>query len=135
EIIPLCVDQGIGIVSYSPLAGGILTGKYKLGSPPPAGSRGEINPMFFKRPGLKWEDAENQKIIQGLEDLSKELGLSMSQLALAWLKAQPALTAPIIAASNMKQLEENLAVSTIDLKKEDLDRINELVPPLGQYVT
>ncbi|MDQ1279572.1 MAG: Aldo/keto reductase [Thermoproteota archaeon] len=135
EIIPLCVDQGIGIVSYSPLAGGILTGKYKLGSPPPIGSRGEINPMFFKRPGLKWEDAESQKIMKGLKDLSKELNISMAQLALAWLKAQPALTAPIIAASNMKQLEENLAVTTINLRKEDLEHINELVPLLGPYIT
>jgi aryl-alcohol dehydrogenase-like predicted oxidoreductase len=135
EIIPLCVDQGIGIVPYSPLAGGVLTGKYKLGSPPPAGSRGEINPMFLKRPGLNWEDAKNQKILQGLEALSKELAASMAQLALAWLKAQPAITAPIMAASNMKQLEENLAVTTIDLKKDELERINTIAPALGPYVT
>ena len=135
EIIPLCVSQSLGIVSYSPLSGGILTGKYKPGSPPPAGSRGEISPMFLKRPGLNWEDAETQKILQGLEELSKELGITMAQLALAWLKAQPAVTAPIMAASNMKQLEENLAVTTINLKNEDLERIDKIVPALGPYST
>ena len=135
EIIPLCVDQGLGIVPYSPLAGGVLTGKYKSGSPPPAGSRGEIMPMFLKRPGFDWEDAENQKILQGLEELSKELGVSMAQLALAWLRAQPAITAPIIAASNLKQLEENLAVTTMSLTKEDLERINKIMPTVGPYIT
>ena len=136
EIIPLCIDQGIGIVSWSPLAGGVLTGKYKPGNPPPAGSRGEINPKFlFKRPGFNWEDVENQKVLQGLDELSKELEISMAQLALAWLRAQPALTAPIIAASNMKQLEENLAVTTMNLKKEDLERINKIMPNVGPYIT
>ncbi|MDQ1279411.1 MAG: hypothetical protein QG670_673, partial [Thermoproteota archaeon] len=135
EIIPLCLDQEIGIVSYSPLAGGVLTGKYKSGSPPPSGSRGEISPEWIKTHGFHWEDPRNLSTLKGLEDLSKELGISMAQTALAWLKAQPALTAPIIAASNLKQLEENLAVTKINLKKEDLDRIDQITTAMGPYFT
>ncbi len=56
EVIPFCTDQGIGIVPYSPLAGGVLTGKYKAGEPAPEGSRGSTNPKWFKGNEFHWED-------------------------------------------------------------------------------
>ncbi|MGD0329630.1 MAG: aldo/keto reductase [Nitrososphaeria archaeon] len=135
EIIPLCVDQGIGIVPYSPLAGGSLTGKYKAGSPPPEGSRGAIKPGFFPRHGFHWEDPHNLKVIQGLEAFSKEIGKPMAQIALAWMLANPAITSPIIAATSIKQLEENLAATELSLNKSDLGRIDQIAPVLGPYFT
>lgn len=135
EIIPLCVDQGIGIVNYSPLAGGVLTGKYTVGSPPPKGSRGATSLDWIKTHDFYWEDPDNLRTLQGLEELSKDLGTSMVQIALAWLLANPAVTSPIIAASNMKQLEENLASTDISLSKADLERIDRIAPPKGPYYT
>jgi len=135
EIIPLCVDQGIGIVPYSPLAGGALSGKYKPGSPPPEGSRGAIKPDFFTRHRFHWEDPYNLKIIRGLEVFSKEIGKPMAQIALAWMLANPAITSPIIAATSIKQLEENLASTEVSLSKADLERIDQIAPAMGPYFT
>ncbi|UCD72565.1 MAG: aldo/keto reductase, partial [Candidatus Bathyarchaeota archaeon] len=72
---------------------------------------------------------------KGLEELSKDLGTSMVQIALAWLLANPAVTSPIIAASNMKQLEENLTSADVSLSKADLERIDRIAPPKGPYYT
>ncbi len=135
EIIPLCLDQGVGIVNYSPLAGGVLTGKYKAGSPPPAGSRGETGLEWIKTHDFYWEDPDNLKTLQGLEELSKDLGLSMAQIALAWLLSNPAVTSPIIGASNMQQLEENIAAADVALGKADLERIDKIAPRKGPYFT
>lgn len=135
EIIPLCLDQGIGIVNYSPLAGGVLTGKYKAGSPPPAGSRGETLLEWIKSHDFHWEDQNNLRTLQGLEELSKDIEVSMAQIALAWLLANPAVTSPIIGASNIQQLEENLAAADVNLSKADLERIDRLAPLKGPYIT
>jgi len=133
EIIPLCLDQGIGIVPYSPLAGGALSGKYKAGSPPPAGSRGAIDPTYITR--HRWDDPANLAILKGLEEFCKELGRPMAQVALAWMLAQPAITAPIIGASSVQQLEENVAAAEFTLGKADLERIDRISPYQGPYIT
>jgi aryl-alcohol dehydrogenase-like predicted oxidoreductase len=135
EIIPMCIDQGIGIVPYSPLAGGVLTGKYKAGSPPPPESRGATQLEWIKGHGFSWEDPENLKILKGLEALSKDIGMSIVQIALAWFRANSAITAPIIAASNMKQLDEILSVTNINLRQVDLERINNVASLKGPYFT
>lgn len=135
EVIPLCVDQGIGIVPYSPLAGGVLTGKYKAGSQPPPDSRGALELGWLKRHNFHWEDPGNLKVLQGLKEISKDIGISMVQIALAWLRANPAITAPVIAASNIEQLEEILAAIDINLSKADLERIDKIAPSMGPYYT
>jgi aryl-alcohol dehydrogenase-like predicted oxidoreductase len=135
EIIPLCADQGIGIVPYSPLAGGVLTGKYRAGSPPPSGSRGAVNSGFMTVHDFHWEDPTNVKILQGLEEICQELGKPMVQVALAWMLANPAITAPIIGASSVNQLEENLAATELSLSKADLERIDKIAPSKGPYIT
>ena len=135
EVIPLCVDQGIGIVPYSPLAGGVLTGKYKAGSQPPPDSRGALELGWLKRHNFHWEDPVNLKVLQGLKEISKDIGISMVQIALAWLRANPAITAPGIAASNIEQLEEILAAIDINLSKADLERIDKIAPSMGPYYT
>ncbi len=135
EIIPLCVDQGIGIVPYSPLAGGVLTGKYKPGAPPPEGSRGALKPEFFKRHNFEWDDPFNIKVIEGLENFSKEIGKPMLQIALAWLLANPAITAPVIGPTTVEQLEENVAATELKLTETELERIDKISPRKGPYFT
>ena len=135
EIIPFCTDQGIGIAPYSPLAGGVLTGKYESGSPPPADSRGATNMGWIRSHDFDWEDPRNIRILKGLEEFCQELGRTMGQVALAWLLANPAVTAPIIGASDLRQLEENIAATELSLSKADLDRIDQISPPKGPYLT
>jgi len=136
EIIPLCMDQGIGIVPYAPFAGGVLSGKYKAGAPPPAGSRATTSPTFFEMyKGLSWENPDNTKTVQKLEAFSKQLGRPLIQVALAWMLANPAITAPIIGASSVQQFEESFAATDLVLGKEDLERIDQIAPPKGPYFT
>ena len=136
EIIPLCIDQGIGIVPYAPFAGGVLSGKYKAGAPPLAGSRAVTSPTFFEMyKGLSWENPKNVKMLQELEDFSKQLGRPMIQVALAWLLTNPAITAPIVGASTVKQFEESFGATELTLSREDLDRIDQIAPPKGPYFT
>lgn len=136
EIIPLCMDQGIGIVPYAPFAGGVLSGKYKAGATPPAGSRATTSPKFFEMyKGLSWENPNNTKIIQKLEDFSKQFGRPLIQVTLAWMLANPAITAPIVGASSVQQFEESFGATELVLSKEDLERIDQIAPPKGPYFT
>jgi len=125
ELLPLCIEEGIGVIPYSPLAGGFLTGKYQPDKPAPEGSRGQLRPEWISHNFTP----RNQAILQELERLSKETGMSMSQLSLAWLLANPAITSPIIGASQLEQLEENIDVVNHSPPTEALTRISEVSKP------
>ena len=135
EVLPLCADQGIGVVTYSPLAGGVLTGKYKAGSSPPAGTRGAAELEWFKVNRFYWEDPGNLETLRGLEEFSRNLGRPMAQVALAWLLANPAITSPIIGVSSVDQLDESVAATDLTLTKNHLDEIDRIAPPRGPYYT
>jgi len=135
EIIPLCVDQGIGIVPYSPLAGGVLTGKYKVGKPPPAGSRGAAAPEWFKGCDFYWEDPAHVRTVDSLQEFSRTRGKPMGQIALAWVLANPAVSSCVIGAKSEQQLEEHVATTELSLSKSDLEEIDRLVPTSGPYRT
>jgi 1-deoxyxylulose-5-phosphate synthase len=135
EVIPFCTDQGIGIVPYSPLAGGVLTGKYKAGEPAPEGSRGSTNPKWFKGNEFHWEDPDNHRAIEKLQEFSKARGQSMGQVALAWVLANPAISSCIVGAKSEEQLETSVATSQLSLSKSDLEEIDRLVPSGGPYRT
>ena len=125
ELLPLCVEEGIGVIPYSPLAGGVLTGKYHPDRPAPEGSRGHLRPMMVSR----YLNPRNQATLQELEEISSETKMSLSQIGLAWLMANPAITSPIIGASKLEQLEENMGVLGHSLPAETLARINEASKP------
>jgi aryl-alcohol dehydrogenase-like predicted oxidoreductase len=125
ELFPLCKEEGIGVIPYSPLAGGFLTGKYKLGQPVPEGTRGQLRPDWMRQ----YQTEHNQTIIQELETISQEMDMKMSQLSLAWLLENPLITSPIIGASGLKQLEENVAVVNNPPPQEALVRISEVSKP------
>jgi len=125
ELLPLCAEEGIGVIPYSPLAGGLLTGKYQRGKNPPPGSRGGESPEWMDRRLTQ----RNQAILQELEMISAETGFPINQVSLGWLMANPLVTAPIIGASSPEQLESNVEVVNHIVPQEALRRIEKVSKP------
>nr|WP_245367941.1 aldo/keto reductase [Paenibacillus silagei] len=103
ELLPLCLDQGLGIIPYFPLAGGILTGKYTGSSKVPAGSRAETDPNFrhFLTP-------ERISLGEQVQAIAERLGTSPAALSLAWLMNRPAVSTVIVGATTVEQVQHNL---------------------------
>lgn len=124
EVIPLCQREGIGQVVFSPLAQGVLTGKYKPGQPAEAGTRA-ADPgqnMFMGNRGAL-DEGQLEKV-QKLLPLAEGLGLSMAQVALAWCLRQPNVSSVIIGASRPAQVEDNAAASGVTLSPDTLAAID-----------
>ncbi|MBX6395421.1 MAG: aldo/keto reductase [Alicyclobacillaceae bacterium] len=134
ELVPLCLDQGIGIIPYFPLAGGILTGKYVSADAAPKGSRADKDPNFAKR-----LDSERIALGQKVAQLARDRGYSPSAVSLAWLMGRPAVSTVIVGATRVEQLEENLKAVSVTLDDEtvrELDRMSEPFrygPPFSVY--
>ncbi len=128
EVIPLCAANGIGQIVWSPLAQGVLSGKYRPGRPPPADSRAASPKMsgFMGR----YQSAAALETIQGLQPIAEGLGLSMSQLALAWVLRQESVSSAIVGASRPEQVSENAAASGVRLSAETLAEIDRVLSPL-----
>ncbi|MEM7031977.1 MAG: aldo/keto reductase [Chloroflexota bacterium] len=120
EIIPLCQLKGLGVVAWSPLAGGFLTGKYKPGQMELSGTRSEEGWAYPSR----YFAANADESLQVLLDISAALGRSPAQVALRWALEQPAITSVIIGARTLDQLRDNLAAGNWTLDGEPLDRLN-----------
>ncbi len=121
EMMALCKDQRLGVIPYSPLAGGFLTGKYRKGQPIPPGSRGENNPRIRKYA----ESERGQNTLGKLEEIGHSHNKSILQTALAWLLSNPVITAPIIGASNVEQLNESLGAAGYRLGDAEIAALNE----------
>jgi aryl-alcohol dehydrogenase-like predicted oxidoreductase len=126
ELLPLCAEQGIGVVPYSPLARGVLTGKYRPGQAPPEGSRAARGDRRIQQTELREESYE---VAQRLRPLAEGHGCTLSQYALAWVLANPIVTSAIIGPRTMEQLEDNLPALEVRLTPEDEQTVDELVPP------
>ena len=123
ELFPLCASNGIGQVCFSPLAEGVLTGKYRASQPPPQGSRaGDAKQNQFIRRMV--EDPELLAKVEGLEPIARDQGCTMAQLALAWCLRRPEVSSVIIGASRPQQVQENAEASGIELEQETIDRID-----------
>ncbi|HZH98421.1 MAG TPA: aldo/keto reductase family protein [Fimbriimonadaceae bacterium] len=125
SVIPACEELGIGQVVFSPLAQGVLTGKYLPGQPPPEGSRGadaESN-MFMGR----YMTDEVLSRVQKLKGFAEERGLTMPQLALAWCLRQPNVSSVIVGATSVRQLEANVAASGVELQPEDFEEAEAIL--------
>lgn len=123
ELVPLCLDQGVGIIPYFPLAGGILTGKYGQGASAPAGSRAETDPNFNR-----FLEDRNLKLGQKVSQLAAEHGHSPSALSLAWLMNRPAVSTVIVGATKTEQLDDNLKSLEIEVDEalgSSLDEISD----------
>lgn len=126
EVLPLCRREGIGIINYSPLAQGLLTGKYKPGQSLPEGSRArDPNQNTFMNKGNL--DQEQLLKVQRLLPIAEQEGLTLSQLALAWCLRQPELSSVIIGASKPTQVAENVEASGKLLSAATIQRIEEIL--------
>lgn len=131
EIIPLCQDEGIGQVVWSPLAQGVLTGKYLPGEPLPPDSRGADERASGPIQGYLQEDT--LKAVQGLRPIAEGAGMTLAQMAIAWVLRQPNVTSAITGATRPEQVDENVKASEKKLDKATLDAIDEALAGLIRY--
>jgi len=127
EVLPVCQEYGMGVIPWSPLAGGWLSGKWRKGAGAPASTRAERIPERFdmSRP-------DNQRKLEAadaLAQLADDTGMPLVHMALAFVMQHPAVTAPIIGPRTMEQLESHLGAADVTLDRATLDRIDEIVPP------
>jgi len=127
EVLPLCEKEGLGTIVFSPMAQGVLTGKYLPGSAAPAGSRATdaSGSRFIK--GFLTDDILSR--VQQLRPLADEAGLSMAQLAIAWTLQNPAVSAAIVGATRPEQVHDNAAASGVRLDPALLARIDDVLGP------
>lgn len=127
DVLPVTERYGMGVLSWSPLAGGWLSGKFRKGEDTPTSKRAERKPARYDL-----ADPGNKRKLDAAEELAVlagQSGLSLIQLALAFVSAHPAVTTPIIGPRTMDQLESQLESLDVTLTDDVLDRIDEIVPP------
>jgi aryl-alcohol dehydrogenase-like predicted oxidoreductase len=123
EVFPLCAANGISQIVWSPLAQGVLTGKYRPGEAPPADSRAASSEMnAFIAPAMR---DETLQAVQRLRPIAERAGLSMAEMALAWVLRRPELASAIVGASRPEQVHANAKASAIELSPETLASIDE----------
>lgn len=124
ELLPLCRDQGIGVIPYNPLAGGFLTGKYKTLEVPPETTRfslGKTGELYRER---YWQHTQLEAV-ERLRQFFDERGKKLTTVAVAWMLAQPGITAAIVGASRPEQLDDSLVASEMMLTEGELAACNE----------
>jgi aryl-alcohol dehydrogenase-like predicted oxidoreductase len=129
ELFPFCQTFGFGTIPWSPIAGGMLTGKYRRSEKAPEGSRYESGVFRSGEPvsNTVWD------VVEDVEALAREKGCAMDAFALAWTMAHPAVSSPIIGPRTMEQFQNNLAALEVTVTEEDKARIDALVQP-GTHV-
>ena len=125
ELLPLCQQRGLGVVPYSPLARGVLSGKYLTGQSPPVGSRAARRDPRLLQTELREESYE---VAQALVPLAKAHNKTVTQFALAWVLANPIITSAIIGPRTMQQLDDNLGCLDCVLSNSDEEAIDQIVP-------
>ena len=125
EVIPLCRDNGISQIVWSPLAQGTLTGKYRPGEAPPQGTRAASSQMGWSMD--RFRDDDVLRAVQRLAPIAEGLGITMAQLALAWVLREENVASAIIGASRPEQVDENAAASGIELGEVTLEAIDDAV--------
>jgi voltage-dependent potassium channel beta subunit len=125
DVLPVSEKNGISQVVFSPLAQGVLTGKYRLGQPLPQGSRA-ADPKTNMWINNYLTENHLRKVDQ-LDAVAKELGLSLSSLALAWILRHPSVASALVGATKVSQLEENAKASGVELPQEIVDRIESIL--------
>jgi aryl-alcohol dehydrogenase-like predicted oxidoreductase len=118
EIVPLCVDQGVGILAYNPLAGGLLTGKHKRGTPPAADTRFAVAGKIYK--DRYWNDA-CFTAVEGLLNYFSARDTSLAQVAVAWVLSRPGVTSAIVGATTPDQLRHTLGAVDLELDADEID--------------
>lgn len=131
EIVPACLDANIGVLPWSPLAGGWLTGKYQRDTGPTGATRLGEDP---ERGMEAWEPRNKQertwRILGVVEEIAKARGANMAQVSLAWLESQPAVTSVILGVRTTDQLADNLGAVSVELTSDELERLDEVSAPV-----
>ena len=127
ELLPLCREEGLGVMVWSPLAGGFLTGKFRRGADKPTGAR-RVN---FDFPPLDVD--RGYAVVDALDELARGKDRTIAQLALSWLLHQPGVTCAIVGAKRMDQLADNLGAVDVTFTSEELSALAALSPPPALY--
>jgi aryl-alcohol dehydrogenase-like predicted oxidoreductase len=132
QVVPACEREGISQIVWSPIAQGVLTGKYKPGEQPPAGSRatddkGGANMI------ARWMRDDVLERVQQLVPIAADLGLTMAQLAVAWVLANPNVASAITGASRPEQVGENVKAAGVELSQDVLDKIDDALGDVVSY--
>ena len=125
ELLPLCRDQGVGLMVYNPLAGGLLSGKYRAGQTPEDGTRFTLGSAANVYQQRYWQEAQLEAV-QQLNEAAEARGLSLVSLAVAWVLAQPGVSTAIVGASRPEQLAANVAALDVELD-DDLTQLCDAV--------
>ena len=130
EVVPACLSEGLGLLPWSPLASGWLSGKYQRDQPPAAGTRAADNAdqgmrIWNQRGHLE----RNWQVLDAVRKVAEWHGVSMAQVSIAWLAARPAVASVILGARSMEQLEDNLAAAELNLGPEETHLLDEASDP------
>jgi aryl-alcohol dehydrogenase-like predicted oxidoreductase len=129
ELVPLCLDQGVGILTWSPLGEGFLSGKYRRGQPRPQGAR-LSDP---RRQLIRFDEEKGFDIIEELEKIAEEHQATIAQAALNYLLCKPGITSVIVGARTPDQLADNLRATDWEMSPEEFARLDEISQPLPIY--
>jgi len=128
ELLPLCAEEGIGVIPYNPIAGGLLSGKHTNAAPPPEGTRFTLGTAASRYQDRYWHEGMFEAV-ERMRPLAGQADMSLPQMAVAWVLANPAITAPIIGASRPEQLNDTLAAVERPLPaglKQELDDLTAM---------
>ena len=129
DLLPVCAEEGIGVIAYNPLAGGFLTGKYRREEPPPEGTRfglgGRSGPLYRAR---YWHDRLFDAVDR-VKEIAEGCGATPAQVSVAWLLQQPAVTSAIVGATRPEQIEETLKAAELTLDESAMEALNAIAPP------
>jgi aryl-alcohol dehydrogenase-like predicted oxidoreductase len=125
DLLPMCREEGVGVIPYNPLAGGLLSGKHRKDGGPTAGTRFTLGNAARRYQDRYWRDREFATV-EALRPLAAEAGLSLARMAVGWVLAHPAVTAPIIGASRPEQLDDVLPVAEKGIDAELKERLDAL---------
>jgi aryl-alcohol dehydrogenase (NADP+) len=125
EMLPFCEEDGVGVISYNPIAGGLLSGKHNRSAEPPEGTRFTLGNAGSTYQQRYWHE-QMFDTVEALRKLADEAGVSLVTLSVAWVLANKAITAPIIGASQPRQLDASLAAATYELDPDLKQRLDDL---------
>ena len=125
EMLPFCGEDGVGVISYNPIAGGLLSGKHSRSAPPAEGTRFTLGGAGRMYQGRYWHDREFESVNE-LTRIAEDAGVSPVTLAVAWVLANPAITAPIVGASGAEQLDASLAAAEYKVDPDLKSRLDDL---------
>jgi aryl-alcohol dehydrogenase-like predicted oxidoreductase len=127
ELLPVCIQEGLGVIPWSPLRGGWLSGKYRRGmAAPPPGTRVEIaEEQGWSESWSSYNNEQTWRVVDALLAVAEQADRTPAQVAINWLLQQPGVTAPIIGARMIEQLESNLGASGWSLSDKQIDRLNQ----------